>query len=232
MKKNNRVWINSIVLILFIIMLSISCKKGSDEKTSGDTLTDSDGNNYGTVTIGTQVWMAENLKTTKYKDNTSIPFVPDNTDWSNLVSPGYSWYNNDASANKATYGALYNWYTVNTGKLCPTGWHVPTDDEWRTLTSYCGGEAVAGGKLKEAGTSHWLSPNLGATNETGFTAVPGGVRNIDGQFLELGSNGYWWSSTTHDATRAWYHDMVSDDQWVNRFNYYKGLGFSVRCIKD
>jgi uncharacterized protein (TIGR02145 family) len=213
-------------------MLSISCKKGSDENTSGDTLTDSDGNNYGMVTIGTQVWMDENLKTTKYKDNSSIPLVTDNTDWSNLVSPGYSWYNNDASSNKATYGALYNWHTVNTGKLCPTGWHVPTDDEWRTLTSYLGGEAVAGGKLKEAGTSHWLSPNLGATNESGFTAVPGGARNIDGQFLELGTNGYWWSSTAHDATHAWYHDMVSDDQWVNRFNYYKGLGFSVRCIKD
>lgn len=229
MKKNNRVWINSIVLILFIIMLSISCKKGSDENTPGDTLTDSDGNNYGIVTIGTQVWMAENLKTTKYKDNTPIPLIADNNNWS---TPGYSWYNNDAATYKATYGALYNWYTVNTGKLCPTGWHVPTDDEWRALTSYLGGEGVAGGKLKEAGTSHWLSPNLGATNETDFTAVPGGVRNIDGQFLELGNAGYWWSSTAYDAIHAFYRDMIYDDQWVNRYRYLKGLGFSVRCIKD
>lgn len=176
--------------------------------------------------------MDKNLKTTKYRDNTAIPLVPDNTDWSNLVTPGYSWYNNDAVANQETYGALYNWATVNTGKLCPIGWHVPTDAEWTTLTSYLGGEDAAGGKLKEIGTSHWNSPNVGATNETGFTALPGGVRNTDGQFLDLGSNGYWWSSSEYDAIYAWYRDMIYDDHWVNRFKYLKGLGFSVRCIKD
>lgn len=159
------------------------------------TVTDSDGNVYNTVTIGTQVWMAENLRTTKYKDNTAIPLVTDNTAWTNLSTPGYCWYNNDAATNKSTYGALYNWYTVNTGKLCPTGWHVPTDAEWSTLTTCLGGVGVAGGKLKEAGTSHWMSPNVGATNETGFTALPSGYRYAGGTFEYNGLGGWWWSST-------------------------------------
>ena len=119
-------------------------------------VTDDDGNVYHSVTIGTQVWMVENLKTTKYNDGTSIPLVTDATDWHNLLTPGYCWNNNDEATYKATYGALYNWYTVNTGNLCPTGWHVPGDAEWTTLTTYLGGEDVAGGKLKEVGITHWL----------------------------------------------------------------------------
>ena len=117
--------------------------------------------------------MAENLKTTKYRDGTSIPLVTENTAWLNLTTPGYCWYNNDAAHYKSTYGALYNWYVLNAGSngwknVCPTGWHVPTDAEWTTLTTYLGGESIAGGKLKETGTSHWLSPNTVATNETGL----------------------------------------------------------------
>ena len=150
------------------------------------TLKDIEGNVYPAVIIGTQVWMAENLKTTKYNDGMAIPLVSDNNAWEALKTPGYCWYNNDAAANKNRFGALYNWYTVNTKKLCPAGWHVPNDKEWTTLRTYLGGEEIAGGKLKETGTTHWTSPNTDATNQTGFTALPGGGRRSNGEFFGLG----------------------------------------------
>jgi uncharacterized protein (TIGR02145 family) len=193
---------------------------------------DIDGNVYNTVTIGTQEWMKENLKTTKYNDGTDIPLVTDNTAWINLSTPGYCWYNNDAATYKASYGAMYNWYAVNTGKLCPTGWHVPTDAEWETLSTYLGGWEIVGGKLKETGTAHWTSPNNGATNETGFTALPGGYRANGGLFDHIGLNGSWWSSTEDDAFLAWVHGMGYDGSWGSRFTNTKVNGFSVRCIKD
>jgi uncharacterized protein (TIGR02145 family) len=160
-----------------------------------DAITDADGNYYNIVTIGTQTWMAENLETTKYNDGNNIPNISDNVAWSNLTTPGYCWYNNDDSTYKNLYGALYNWYTVNRGKLCPIGWHVPTDAEWTTLTTYLGGESVAGGRLKETGTMHWVSPNVGAINETGFTALPGSCRDFDEHLvsrfnISIGYNGY------------------------------------------
>jgi uncharacterized protein (TIGR02145 family) len=139
-------------------------------------VTDYDGNVYPTVRIGTQLWMAKNLRTTRLKFGGTIQIVTDNTAWSNLTTPGYCWYNNDEAANKETYGALYNWYTIATTNLCPAGWHVPTDDDWEVLTTYLGGYNIAGDKLKEAGTAHWANPNTGATNETGFSALPGGSR--------------------------------------------------------
>ena len=139
------------------------------------TVTDVDGNVYNTVTIGTQCWLQENLKTTKYKDGTSIPLVTDNSAWGSLSTPGYCWYNNDDTY-KNTYGALYNYYTVLTNNLCPSGWHVATEREWSTLVTYLGGASIAGGKLKESGTTHWVTPNTGANNETGFIALPGGRR--------------------------------------------------------
>ena len=153
-------------------------------KTFTGTVTDFDGNVYYTVTIGSQVWLAGNLKTVKYNDGTDIPLVTDKTAWGALTTPGYCWLNNDKATNKDTYGALYNYYVVdpaaNGGKnVCPTGWKVPTNDEWTALTTYLNGEAAAGGKLKEAGTAHWQTPNTGATNETGFTALPAGGRGYD-----------------------------------------------------
>jgi len=206
---------------------------GSDmEFTTPAQITDGDGNIYNAVQIGTQVWMKENLRTTKYKDGTEIPLVTDNTAWSNLATPGYCWYNNDATTYKNTYGALYNWYTVNTGKLCPTGWHVPTDAEWTTLTTFLGGAGGAGGKLKEAGTTHWLSPNTGATNETGFTALPGGRRSYNGTFDDIGSNGYWWSATESTATLAWGRLMGYYHSYVYSSTNSKEYGFSVRCVRD
>ena len=203
------------------------------------TVKDIDGNGYKTVTIGKQVWMAENLKTTKYNDGKTIPLVTDEKSWEVLTTPAYCWYNNDATANKNKYGALYNWYTVNTKKLCPNGWHVPTDAEWTILTTYLGGESVAGGKLKETGTSHWESPNTGATNKSGFTALPGGFRNHDGTFGDFGSyvlifrsNGCWWSSTEQSDFSAYYRRLYNTLISVYRSPSDKHFGYSVRCLKD
>jgi len=195
-------------------------------------VTDGDGNIYNTVTIGSQVWLVQNLKTTRYNDGTSIPYVTDNATWIGLSTNAYSWYNNDA-ANKATYGALYNWYTVNSGKLCPAGWHVPTDAEWTILTVYLGGDIVAGGKLKETGTTHWLSPNTGATNESGFTALPGGCRgNINGSFFYIANDGYWWSSTESSAGISLYKLLEYNYPGAAGGGYSKVMGLSVRCVRD
>ena len=202
-----------------------------DTPASPVTVSDFEGNIYNTVIIGTQEWMAENLKATKFNDGSAIPLVTDNTAWSNLTTPGYSWYNNDMASYRDIYGTLYNWFTVNTGKLCPTGWHVPTDPDWTTLTTYLGGISVAGGKLKEAGTTHWASPNEGATNETGFTALPGGNRYFNGAFEYVGSIGDWWSASGIDPTNALSRGMYHHISSVSIDNHDNRIGFSIRCIK-
>ena len=202
------------------------------EMTFTAQVTDIDGNVYHTVTIGTQVWMVENLKVTKYNDGTAIPLVTDNTAWSNLTTAGYCWYNNDAPTYKDTYGALYNWYTVNTGKLCPAGWHVPNDAEWTTLTTYLGDVNVEGGKLKETGTAHWLSPNAGATNESGFEGRPGGTRFSNGTFSLIGEYGAWWSSSEITTSNAWLRVLLLSDDRVYKVGLDNDSGFSVRCLRD
>lgn len=196
------------------------------------SLTDVDGNTYKTVQIGNQVWMAENLRTTKYKDGTGIPLIEDNGTWASLLTPAYSWYNNDPAAFKVPYGALYNWYTVNTANLCPAEWHIPTDAEWTTLMTYLGGESVAGGKLKETGIMHWESPNAGATNETGFTAVASGHRSMEGYFENLKLDGLYWLGTEQDEDDAQTRFVTysTANVWSSLAN--KKIGFSVRCLKD
>jgi uncharacterized protein (TIGR02145 family) len=176
--------------------------------------------------------MVRNLKTTKYNDGTSIPVVIDATSWNNLSTPACCWQNNDP-ARKVTYGVLYNWYVVNTGKLCPTGWHVPTDKEWTRLTDYLGGENVAGGKLKESGFSHWISPNTGATNETYFSALPGGCRlnGPDGLFDSLGEIGCWWSNA-FDEDLSISRLMYDHTDHIQKAFYPKKCGLSVRCVWD
>ena len=196
-----------------------------------DTMTDIEGNVYNTVIIGNQIWMKENLKTARYNDGTEIPLVSDKTDWDNLTTAGYCWYENSDSVG-TTYGALYNWYSVNTGKLCPTGWHVPLDEEWTILTSFLGGEDIAGGKLKESGTNHWEYQTTGATNESGFTALPGGYRNYTGTFDNVVNFGYWWSATESDAANAWNRYMFYLYPNVYRYSRRKEIGYSVRCVKD
>ncbi len=198
---------------------------------AGGRVTDYDGNTYNTVKIGNQIWMAENLKTTKYNNGTEIPLVTDNTAWSNLSTPGYCWYDNNQVTYGDTYGALYNWYTVETGNLCPTGWHVATLTEWYELTAYLGGVSIAGGKLKEAGTSHWISPNTGATNESGFTALPGGFRFKDGEYNANGTADYWWTDY-EETPYAKYWNVDYNTTIIHVGTNYKQFGFSIRCVKD
>jgi len=198
------------------------------------TVTDIEGNIYKTISIGTQIWMVENLETTKYNDGNTIPLVTDPVTWSNLTTPGYCWYNNDEASYKNLYGALYNWYTVNTGILCPAGWHVPTDDEWIIIDSYLGGEEVSGIKLKEAGFEHWklIQGSRIATNESGFTSLPSGSRSSEGAFYGIGESNFFWSSTPCGLTGASYrHHSVECDDITSGCTTIK-RGFSVRCIKD
>ena len=229
MKKSLTVRIYSFIAVL-LLLLSHQISKADDNNPS-NTVTDIDGNVYHTIKIGTQIWMAENLKSTKFSDGTRIDNVKDNTAWNDLTTPGYCWYENDVKY-KNTYGALYNWYSVNTGKLCPSGWHVPTDAEWTVMTTFLGGERLAGGKLKESGNSHWISSNAEATNETGFTALPGGNRIFNGVFEFEGVRGSWWTSTSFDSRKAWQRVMYCIYGDALRSNYYMRFGFSVRCLKD
>ncbi|MDP2337020.1 MAG: fibrobacter succinogenes major paralogous domain-containing protein [Bacteroidota bacterium] len=198
------------------------------------TVTDIDGNVYQTVSIGTQVWMKENLKVTRYRNGDVIgTTTPATLDVSGESTPKYQWAYNGDERNVAAYGRLYTWYAVTDSRnVCPTGWHIPTDAEWTTLTDYLGGAKIAGGKLKETGTAHWQSPNTGATNETGFTALPGSYRSISGEFSHFGNYGGWWSSSEFNAYMAWPRYMTGIVSYIGRYGYGKSIGFSVRCLKD
>jgi uncharacterized protein (TIGR02145 family) len=190
---------------------------------------DYDGNVYHYVIIGTQIWMVENLKTTKYSNGDLIgTTVPATLDISGETAPEYQWAYDGNESNVAIFGRLYTWPVVTDNrKICPTGWHVPSDDEWTMLTTYLGGIYVAGGKMKETGTIHWKSPNLGATNESGFTALPGGYHSDDGSFTSIGGDGHWWSSTS-----TWYRYIWSNSVHINADYSLNPFGFSVRCLKD
>ncbi len=195
------------------------------------TVSDIEGNIYNTVQIGTQTWMKENLKTTKYNDGSDIPNIIDNTEWLAQTDGAYCWYDNDADTYKDTYGALYNYYTVvDSRNLCPTGWHVPTNTDWTDLSDYLGDDDTAGGKLKEAGTTHWLS-NTGADNSTGFTALPGGYRWDTYDFGDMGAAGEWWSPTEYTETYGWIIYLETSLR-LTITGDYKSTGCSVRCLKD
>ncbi len=206
---------------------------GQGDRVRNFKVTDIDGNVYDTVTIGTQVWLKENLNTTHYCNGDDIPNVTDNKAWSNLTTGAFCDYNNTEN-DSTIYGRLYNWYTIDDPRnLCPTGWHVPSDAEWTTLTAYLGGKAIAGGKLKEVGFTHWRRPNTAATNETGFTALPGGYRGCNGSWDNIRSIGHWWSSTESEANvRALLRLMFYEFGHVYINDYGKNCGLSVRCLKD
>jgi len=192
-----------------------------------ETITDIDGNSYKTVKIGTQTWMAENLKTTKYRNGDKIQNVnvTDNANWAALTTGAYCSYN------EATY-VLYNgWAVFDSRKIAPVGWHIPNEDEWTTLITFLGGESVAGGAIKEAGTTHWISPNTGATNSSGFTSLPNGFRDDQGSMEPLGYVDGWWSSE-HTTDSAWTLFVDNDESRVIRLSSGKWSGISVRCIKD
>ena len=197
-------------------------------------VTDIDGNKYNTIQIGTQIWMAENLKTTKLNDGTEIPTVTDNTAWSTMTNPGFCWYKNNATIYKDIFGAIYNWYTVNTGKLCPAGWHVPAINEYQVLSSFLDGNS--GGKLKEVGLTHWTFPNEGATNESGFTAIPSGYRDLYGSFDLIGEQAYWWSGTVYNnpeqPNSSYFRNLMDSDGSVHGMFARNVTGFSVRCVMN
>ena len=213
---------------VFLIILN-GCKK--DDNTP--TVNDIDGNVYHIVTVGTQVWMVENLKTTKYNDGSAIPLVTDPTAWTNLNTDAYCWYDNNIN-NKNIYGGLYNWNSVISGKLCPDGWHVPSKTDWEILLDFLGGEATeVGGKLKEKGTSHWENPNTGATDEYGFKALPGGERYGYGVFTYLGTKSNMWSSTASSDTETYGLRLFHDDtEFHFTAGWDKKRGLSVRCIEN
>lgn len=198
---------------------------------------DADDNVYSTVVIGDQEWFAENLKTTKYNDNTAIPNVTESNDWENTSTGAYCWYENNEATNNV-YGALYNWYAVGTGKLCPEGWHVPTEDEWTTLINYAGGGIDAGGKLKSTRTApddahpRWDSPNDAATDEYGFSALPGGSRSGGGTFSGLGGFGNWWYGNEFNAMNVRFMNMEYSSGGAWPLMDGKTTGFSVRCLRD
>ena len=194
-------------------------------------LKDADNNLYHSITIGSQTWMKTNLETTHYKDNTNIPLITEDSEWYNLLTSAYCWYNNDETAYKDTYGALYNWYSVSSGKLCPAGWHIPSDLEWMTLINYLGGESIAGTKLKESGIIHWTGSNPYATNVSGFTALPAGVRGTNGVFGNLSLGAFFWHSTEY---ATWGGQITYIQYYPNAYiePFDKVNGASVRCIKD
>jgi len=217
------------------------CKLSYD---STSTVTDIDGNVYQTVKIGDQWWMMENLKVTHYRNGDPIPHVTDNSTWEGLTTGAYCAYENDEN-DVETYGRLYNWYAVDDSRnIAPEGWRVSTDEDWKQLEMYLGLSSTEadsmgwrgtdeGGMLKETGITLWASPNTGATNESGFSALPGGYRSSDNDgFFTAGYLGYWWSSTTFDSQNAWYHSLNYNVAGVYRYCSIKQLGFSVRCVRD
>ena len=227
----NRDGIKDVLDILILVDDILDGNDVCDEIT--EVCVDIDGNFYSTVQIGNQLWMSENLKTTRYNNGDEIPTGLTDGDWQNNTSGALAVYD-DNELNADIYGRLYNWYAVvdNRG-VCPENFHVPTDGEYILLTNYLGGNDIAGGKMKEAGFEHWYIPNTGATNESGFTGLPGGFRNTTGSYDYMGEGGYFRSSSEYNSYRAWFHGLYSTWEEVYRgFEMNKNSGLSVRCVGD
>jgi len=196
---------------------------------------DVDGNSYSTKRIGSQIWMIENLRTSKYADGSPIQNVPNPVTWSSLNTGAFTWYLNDSISNDITFGKLYNWYAVDDPRgLCPTGWHVPTDGEWMILEEFLLGQNVAGGKMKVYG-QFWNPPNTGASNESGFTALPAGLRNENGAYGTYLDRGIWWSATKvaeMSPVSYSYYVTSSSASLVNSISYSQPAGLSIRCVKN
>jgi uncharacterized protein (TIGR02145 family) len=220
----------------YVIIPGISAANPIKDNTSGNTVTDIDGNTYKTVVIGTQTWMAENLRVSKFNNGDLITFVSDSSQWSARAYDAWCYPNNDVK-NNIPYGKLYNLYAVvDSRKLCPSGWHVSTDAEWTTLTNFLGGESVAGGKLKSVGTLHWRSPNPGATDEFGFSIVGAAARDHDATIIPFKETAYFWTPTLLPNSTTQYYGRVLgyNSTEISRYNngYPASTGFSVRCVKD
>lgn len=214
--------------LLFLIALVVMNLKALHSQ----TMKDADGNIYMSVNIGKQIWMSENLKTTRYNDGKPIQLVADDNAWKGLKTAAYCWYKDDIK-NKDVFGALYNWYAVNSKKLCPVGWHVPTDGEWEAMIESIGGLSTAGDKLKEKGTTHWENYLSQATNDYDFTALPGGMRYFTGDFPIFGNSyAIWWTSTEFSEYQAVCRGLHDSSSMAFKASDNKRSGFSVRCIKD
>lgn len=199
------------------------------------SVSDIDGNIYKTIQIGNLTWMAENLKTTRFNDGVAIPQITLSSVWSTLETPGYCWYNNNEVTNKDVYGALYNRVTVNNGNLCPVGWHVPNREEFNDLIENVAQGSDVGTKLKESGNDHWSYPNAEADNSSGWTALPGGFRSVEGNFEQsLGLYGYWWLKDEQGATEGQYASLYYNSFFIDILSTYESWpnGLSVRCVKD
>lgn len=221
------------ILFVCIITLVVSSYANNKPIKNSNTVTDIDGNIYKTVKIGAQIWMAENLKVTHYRNGDPIPNATENATWVDLTTGAWCNYNND-DALGTKYGKLYNFYAIaDVRNIAPIGWHVATDAEWTELTTGLGGENVAGGKLKEAGTQNWKSPNIGATNETGFDALPSIYQfDNDGSFYLVGDCSYWWTATDNGTSEPYFRNLDPNDSHVYRESSGMAYGFSVRCVRD
>ena len=220
--------LNIALMLLFIVVFVSGCRKAEDPEIPLK-VTDVDGNVYDVVIIGKQGWMKENLKVTHYSDGAVIPNVTGTTEWASLTSGAWSEYNNSASTG-TTYGKLYNGFAVETGKLCPAGWRVPTDDDWTELMDFLGGQSIAGGQLKQAGTSLWKTPNEGATNSSGFTALPAGFRGPTGLFYQNAEVAIWWSSSSEANKLPYWITVFSNPFLARNFPVTKVNGMTIRCI--
>jgi uncharacterized protein (TIGR02145 family) len=235
--KNQSIRLICLFLLTGILLtLSSGCKKKTDpEPEPVATVTDIDGNIYHKITVGTQVWLVENLKTTRYRNGDQIPNVTVDSLWnksSNNSTGAFCNYNNDVYTGN-TYGLLYNWFAASDSRgLAPEGWRVASQADWQTLVSYLGGDTVAGGKLKETGTTHWFAPNAGATNVVGFTALPGGLRVYSGKYEMIGTFGIFWTTTVSDEFSAFNCGLFNETPGAVIDGKRKGYGFSVRCIKN
>ncbi|MFO7852904.1 MAG: fibrobacter succinogenes major paralogous domain-containing protein [Bacteroidota bacterium] len=252
MKTPMKFRIVALTSMVMLIVVASSCEfiknlfEDDDNGQQDEQVVDIDGNVYSTVIIGDQEWFAENLRTTKYKSGNVIPSGYSDNEWSNLSTGAYAIYSHSQIDGLSSdldvleaYGGLYNWYAVETGKLCPDGWRVPTDADWTSLIDYAGGESIAGGKLKSTRTDpdahpRWAYyPNTNANDEYGFSALPGGLyRSSDGGFDDVGIYGGWWSATERDASYAWGRYIRYSSASVNRGSGRKEIGFSVRCVRD
>jgi uncharacterized protein (TIGR02145 family) len=196
------------------------------------TVTDIDGNVYNTVTIGTQTWLKENLKTTRFQNGDTIPNIISWPQWADMSTSAYCYFNDDTN-NANIYGNLYNWYTIEDSRqLCPIGWHVPQVIEWTTLIDYLGGDSVAGGQMKDTGILYWINPNSGANNNSEFSALPGGERDEQGICLKIGTHAYFWSATGMHIFNSFSYRLDYYSANIFAGDDSKVIGMSVRCIKD
>jgi len=228
--------INLLLLVTFFGLMLISCKDSDEPEKEIDlpeTVTDIDGNVYRTIKIGNQIWMEENLKVTRYNDGTSIPNLADSEEWASTTVGAYCNFDNDES-NVSKYGRLYNWYAIKSGKLAPEGWRVPNEDDFLFLILYLGGEKVAGGKLREPGTTHWVSSHESITNESGFSARGAGMRSSvlpQASYMEMKERAYFWAVNENNFIYTWYITSGRNDITRSVNSSPRNSGYSVRCIK-